>query len=177
MKPQQKTPTRMDKLDFLSSIVLTLFGVGVLVESLRMPRLENLKVNPYTVPGVVPGFLGILLILSGLFILTRSVSRRGWQLGLTAENCASWAKSNATGRSLMTLILTLIYALVLFPLVPFYFATPLFVFAFVVSAEALVLGIWPRWQAVLSGLILAVIAGLIIGYVFQELFYVRLPGG
>jgi hypothetical protein len=177
MTPQQNTPAKMDRLDFVSSIVLTLFGIGILVESLRMPRLENLKVNPYTVPGVVPGFLGILLALGGLFILVRSVSRQGWRLGFTREKCASWVRSADTRRSLITLILTITYALVLFPMVPFYFASPLFVFAFVLSAESMVLGSLPRWQAVLSGLILAVITGLVIGYVFQELFYVRLPGG
>lgn len=177
MSVPHQSPTTMDKLDFVSSIVLTLFGVGVLVESLRMPRLENLNVNPYTVPGLVPGFLGILLTVCGMVILVRSVLRRGWQLGLSAENIVSWARSGATRRVVMTLILTLTYALVLFPYVPFYIATPVFIFAFIVSAEAMALGAWPRWQAVLSGLIVAISIGLIVGYVFQELFYVRLPGG
>jgi len=174
---QQQKPSRMDRLDFLSSIVLTLLGIGVLIESLRMPRLENLNVNPYTVPGVVPGFLGITLTLCGLFVLVRSVSRGGWKLGLTSRTCASWVGAGAFRRSIWTLLLTLIYALVLFPMLPFNFATPLFVFAFILSTEAMALGGWPRWQAILGGLVLAVVTGLVIGYVFQELFYVRLPGG
>ncbi len=169
-------PTKIDKLDFVSSGILTLFGIGVFIESLRMPRLENLNISPYTVPGLVPGVLGILLTLGGLFILVRSVMHGGWRLGLTGNSYAIWAKSSATRRSVMTLGLTLFYALILFPFVPFYVATPLFVFAFILGAEAMALGALPKMRAIISGLILAVLAGFIIGYVFQELFYVQLPG-
>ncbi|WDR02894.1 tripartite tricarboxylate transporter TctB family protein [Devosia algicola] len=161
-------PTQMDKLDFVSSLVLTIFGVGVLVESLRLPRLEHLKVNPFTVPGIVPGVLGLLLAICGLAILVRSIRRGGWRLGLTGQNTASWARSGPVQRSAVTLVLTLGYALVLFPQVPFRFSTPLFVFAFIVTAEAMALGRWPKWQALVTGLVLAILAGLAIGYVFQE---------
>ena len=177
MTAQIRTPSRMDKLDFVSSIFLTLLGLGVLIESLRMPRLENLTVNPYTVPGIVPGFLGILLTICGLFILIRSALRGGWKLGLTGENGIAWTKSGAVKRSIVTLTLTLIYAVILFPIIPFYFATPLFIFAFVLSAEAMSIGAWPKWRTVITGLILSVFAGFVIGFVFQELFYIRLPGG
>lgn len=177
MTPEHKNPTRMDKMDFVSSIVLTLFGIGVFVESLRLPRLEHLDINPFTVPGIVPGFLGLLLTICGAVVLGRSIARGGWRLGLSAKGIASWARSGAVKRSSITFFLTIVYALVLFPMVRFFYATPLFVFAFVVTAEAMEKGGWPRWQAVLTGLILAIIAGLVIGYVFQELFFVRLPGG
>ncbi|WDR06173.1 tripartite tricarboxylate transporter TctB family protein [Devosia rhodophyticola] len=170
-------PTQMDRLDFVSSIVLTIFGIAILVESLRMPRLENLKVNQFTVPGIVPGVLGLLLAVCGFAILVRSVKRGGWRLGITGQDTAAWVTSAPVQRSAATLGLTLLYALVLFPHVPFNFSTPLFVFAFVVTAEAMALGRWPKWQAMVTGLILAVLAGLIIGYVFQQLFFVRLPGG
>ena len=170
-------PTRMDRLDFVSSIVLTLFGTGVTIESLRMPRLENLSVNPYTVPGIVPGVLGVLLTLCGLAMLIRSVARGGWRLGLTREGVALWLRSAPLRRTGVTLALTLSYALLLFPLVPFYLATPVFIFTFVVTAEAMALGRWPKRRSVISALALAIIAGSVIGYVFQDLFLVRLPAG
>ena len=81
-------PKPMDKLDFVSSLVLTAFGIGVIVESLRLPRLDHLNVNPYTVPGIVPGLLGVLLTACGLAILIRSVLRGGWRLGL--EPAEEW---------------------------------------------------------------------------------------
>lgn len=177
MTPEQQSPTQMDKLDFISSIVLTLFGIGVLVESLRLPRLEHLDINSFTIPGIVPGFLGALITICGFFVLGRSIVRGGWRLGVTRKATAIWARSSAVKRSAVTFFLTITYALILFPNVPFIIATPLFIFAFVVSAETMEQGGLPRVRAVVTALILAVIAGLVIGYVFQELFYVRLPGG
>ncbi|NOZ32904.1 MAG: tripartite tricarboxylate transporter TctB family protein [Alphaproteobacteria bacterium] len=171
------TPTPMDKKDFVSSLILTVFGIGVMVESARLPRLENQNINPFTVPGLVPGIIGILLVICGLFILIRSTLRGGWRLGISTAGTAKWAKSSAVARSIVTLVLTISYALVLFPLVPFWIATPLFIFSFIVTTEAMANGGWPKPRALLTGLLVAVVAGGLIGYAFQELFFVRLPGG
>ncbi|MCB2054479.1 MAG: tripartite tricarboxylate transporter TctB family protein [Geminicoccaceae bacterium] len=164
----------MDRLDFFSSILLTAFGVAVLVESLRLPRLENLKVNPYTVPGLVPGLLGVAIAACGLVILLRSILRGGWRAGGDAMD---WRRSAAVRRTLVTLALTLVYALVLFPLVPFRIATPLFVFVFIVSTEAMMEGRRPGLRAMVTAALVALATGLVVGYVFQHLFFVRLPGG
>ncbi|MBZ0218365.1 MAG: tripartite tricarboxylate transporter TctB family protein [Fimbriimonadaceae bacterium] len=171
------TPTPMDKLDFVSSLVLTLFGAGIVIESLRMPRLDHLAINPFTAPGLVPGFIGVLLTCCGLAIFIRSLKRGGWRIEINALKNASWTRSGALKRSGATLALTLIYALVLFPLIPFWIATSVFVFAFIMTAETMAFGGWPKPKAILTGLVLAILAGLVIGYVFQELFFVRLPGG
>ena len=37
-----------------------------------MDRLENQHINPYTVPGLLPGLLGIAMILLGLVLAVRS---------------------------------------------------------------------------------------------------------
>ena len=58
--------------DALTGGVLTVFGAVVLEESLRMPRYENLGVNPYTAPGIVPAVLGGAIILFGLIMFTRA---------------------------------------------------------------------------------------------------------
>jgi len=170
-------PSRMDKLDFVSAIVLLVFGIGVLVESLRMPRLEDLDINPYTVPGLVPGLLGVAIAACGLAMLIRSIVRGGWRLGLTGQAAGGWLASAALRRSLVTLVLTLVYAGVLFPLVPFVIATPIFVFVFTVTAEWMALGRRPPALSLVIALVIAVVAGVVIGYVFQNLFFVRLPGG
>ncbi|WP_373086008.1 tripartite tricarboxylate transporter TctB family protein [Sneathiella sp.] len=167
----------MDKADFVSSIVLTLFGAGVVVESWRLPRLEDLNVNPYTVPGIVPGFIGIFLTLSGLFIFIRSLKRGGWKLRVTADGSRRWITSAMVKRTVVTILITMVYAVVLFPNVPFVIATPIFIFAFVVATETMKYGKLPGMVKLLTALVLAVVAGIVINYVFQELFYVRLPGG
>ncbi|MEQ9815257.1 MAG: tripartite tricarboxylate transporter TctB family protein [Azospirillaceae bacterium] len=170
-------PSRMDKLDFVSAIVLLVFGIGVLVESLRMPRLEGLDINPYTVPGLVPGILGVAIAACGLAMLIRALIRGAWRLGLTGEAATGWLASAAVRRAVVTLLLTLVYAGVLFPLVPFVIATPIFVFAFTLTAEWMALGHRPPPRSLVIALVIAVVAGIAIGYVFQNLFFVRLPGG
>src|SRR5690606_21213746 len=40
-----------------------------------MDRLENLHINSYEVPGLVPGLLGAILVLLGLLLAARAVAR------------------------------------------------------------------------------------------------------
>lgn len=169
-------PTRMDRLDFVSAIVLIAFGIGVLVESLRMPSLADRDINPYTVPGLVPGMLGIVLALCGLALLIRSTLRGGWRLGLTGATARGFFAARPVHRTALALGLTLVYALGLFGTVPFWLATMAFVFGFVVLSEAMARGGWPPAANLAIAAILAVAVGFGVNFVFQELFYVRLPG-
>ncbi|MZR32303.1 tripartite tricarboxylate transporter TctB family protein [Sneathiella litorea] len=167
----------MNKADFISSIVLTVFGIGVVVESLRLPRLENLNVNSYTVPGIVPGFLGLFLALAGLAILIRSIKRGGWRIRPSIEGSLRWLGTSMVMRTAVTIVITMVYAILLFPNVPFWIATPIFIFAFVVATESMKYGGLPDRKKLLTALVLAIISGILINYVFQDLFFVRLPGG
>ena len=50
----------------------TVFGIAVLALSWRMDRLEAQHINPYTVPGLLPGLLGIVMVLlGGLLVLAK----------------------------------------------------------------------------------------------------------
>lgn len=171
-----RTPKPMDRADFVFSIVLTAFGIGVLVESLRLPRLENLNVNPYTVPGIVPGILGVAIGLCGLALLIRSTVRGGWRLGAEGSRLIAGARGPVGRRVAVTLGLTFLYALGLFGSLPFWLATALFVFAFVIATEAMMPERRTTIWSVASALVLAVVCGVAVGFVFESLFYVRLPG-
>ena len=48
------------------------FGAAVLAVSWRMDRLENLNINPWSVPGLMPGMLGALMMLFGAALVTRA---------------------------------------------------------------------------------------------------------
>ena len=50
-------------------------GVAVLIGSITMDRLERQGVNPYTVPGLLPGLLGIAMIALGGVLALRSLRR------------------------------------------------------------------------------------------------------
>ncbi len=53
------------------------FGIAVLALSWRMDRLEAQHINPYTVPGLLPGLLGVVMILLGVLLALRSWRRGG----------------------------------------------------------------------------------------------------
>ena len=68
----------------------TVFGIAVLALSWRMDRLEAQHINPYTVPGLLPGLLGIVTILLGGLMALRSWRRggrfvRGSQFAMSGE--------------------------------------------------------------------------------------------
>lgn len=164
------TPARMAKADFVTAVILIAVSVGALVESWRMPRLEHLSVNPYTVPGIVPGLLSGVLILLGIVLLVRSVRQGGWRLDTVSLSSAVGA------RLVLMLLLTLGYAAGLVGRLPFWLATFLFVFLFVLLFE---------WRAgrppaghLKSGaiaLVLAVAVAAGVSALFQYVFLVRLP--
>ena len=68
---------KMVKKDFITSIVLIAFSVSVIVMSYTMPRLERRNIDPFSAPGVVPGMIGIALLLLSLIIFVRSIRRGG----------------------------------------------------------------------------------------------------
>ena len=150
------------------SIFWLALGALIVFESWRMDRLEHLNVNPYTVPGLVPGVLGAVIILLAAALAVRSLLRRDQVLH--APEGATWSRfSIAAG-------LFLIYALGLVSRLPFWLATLVFVSGFVALFE------WPERRArgqLGRGLLLALVYGACtaaaVTFLFQSIFLVRLP--
>ena len=120
----------------LAGLVFVLLGLATLYGAWTMPRLENRGVHPLTAPGLVPGLLALALIA-----LRRPARRRGLArpaasapasrplVGICAgPQAAGWRRRFA---------LVLLYTLGLVGWLPFWVATALFVFAFVVAFEVL----------------------------------------
>jgi len=168
--------SNMAKADFLMSILLIAFGLTVLATSINMPRFEEMDANPYSVPGVVPGFLGGIIAFMGLVLLIRSLIRKGYKLGINGKTLKDWSKEDSTRRLLLTLGLSLLYAMVFIGLLPYAVGTVIFIFAFIAVFEYKK-GIPLReqkkmlWKAVLT----SVISGVSIWVVFRYLFLVSLP--
>ena len=151
-------------------------GMAILVASISMDRLESQNINPYTVPGLLPGLLGLLMfVLGGLLFL------RSWRHGGLRRS----ADATGSSREEKVRIATVVALCVFFGVVlvghglPFWAAASIFV-----TGSILVLqyplrraegepGIAPR--LVLKALAIGLGAGVIISLVFQELFLVRLP--
>lgn len=192
------TESQMNRADFLASAVLVAFGSGIMVLSARMPRLEQRGINPYTAPGVVPFLLGAIITLLAVVLLFRSISRRGWKIDV--KNGLSGAlKDIQTRRLVLTLLITLIYALVMIGRLDYTISTGLFIFAFILlfewdgaenqdtsgnSAPSTPSGTVPRGvgsaikrnrKVILWAAVEAVIASGITAVVFHYLFLVKLP--
>ncbi|GHA23762.1 hypothetical protein GCM10007989_19120 [Devosia pacifica] len=165
--------SRMIRADLVMAVVLIILGAAILYGSWTMPRLELRRVHPLTVPGLVPGMLSFALIICGAILGGRSVRRPapgGWHL-LGAALLSQQAMRAGT-----VMVLALIYSLILVGTLPFWLATGLFVFSFVVVFEAW-LGV-PRKPLVPTlawAFGLAVVTAAAVTLVFERAFLVRLP--
>ena len=163
----------MVRADLLTAIVFIVLAAAMLYGSWTMDRLEVRRIHPFTAPGVVPGLLSAALLLCGIVLAIRSLrlpAPGGW------TSLAAAVTSGAAGRVGMVLVLTLTYTLGLVGLVPFWLATGLFVFAFILVFE-----LWlaePRRRLAQSlpwALGLAIATAAIVTLVFERAFLVRLP--
>lgn len=166
----------MKKADYLTGLALILLSVYVLVESWRMPRMEHLQAHPLSVPGIVPAFLAVVLLIFGLILVVRSVRAGGHRLGLSREGIHKTFADPGNQRLLLTAVLTVVYAGVLVGRIPYGPATGLFIFVFVVVFE------WRRGMTFremrrigIAAAILAIVFAAAVSYTFERLFLVTLP--
>ncbi len=168
-------PHSLIRADLVTAAVLLSLGLFVVVEAWRMPRLEERQINPLTVPGIVPGLLGLVLVAMASVLLIRSIRAGG--LKSAAEATGEGGGDGSSWRRLgLTAALCLAYAAGLVGHVDFRLATGLFVFAFVALFE------WDPGQSLIRhgrtvgwAAVQAALVALAVAVVFQELFLVRLP--
>lgn len=165
----------INRTDLVAGLIVISLGMFALIGSWQMPRFENRGADPFTIPGLTPGLLGIIITILGLMLLLRAV--RGYNVsGGSKPTITDWSRSSAL-RTIFTVVAVIIYASLLFGRMHFVLATTIFVFAFSFGSE------WINSErkhsipvtAILS-LILAVCAAFAIHYVFTSIFLVRLPG-
>jgi hypothetical protein len=164
------------RADLISAVIWIVFGGAIVYGAWTMDRLENLHINPYTAPGLVPGILGASIALMGLLLALRA-----WRAGaLTPAGAPAPVgdeRRAAMGRVALALTLCLIFGAGLVghgP--PFWAATILFVFAFIVAFQWHERTSTPaRLRGAGIALAVAVGAAVFVTGIFQELFLVRLP--
>lgn len=158
--------SRTPRADFWFSLFLMLLGAAVVFESWRMPRLENLGIDPLSAPGLTPGLLGVVLTILGLWLFLQSRARKPEQAESDSSASSGWL------RVAITLALCLSYSLILLGWLPFWAATAVFllVFIFVFSDAA-----WPLWKRALVASLIAVAGSAAVTLLFEQVFLVRLP--
>ena len=81
LREQASSPSSHDpeavvdpRADLLSAIGWMALGTAILIGSVMMDRLEDQDINPYTIPGLLPGLLGVAMIILGALLAIRKVS-------------------------------------------------------------------------------------------------------
>ena len=170
---EELAPPRSDLKDAVGWIV---FGIAVLVGSITMDRLEHQNINPVTVPGLLPGLLGIAMILLGGTLGVRSL-RRGALSHATPPASADTREANR--RVWIAIALCTGYGVVLVGHgIPFWLASSVYVTACIVVFRRLSRDPAERRlgaRAWVQALVIGVSASVVTWLVFERLFLVRLP--
>lgn len=169
------TEKSMVKADFVTSIVLITAGIGIVTSALRMPTMADQNQSVWSAPGVVPTFIGSMIILLSGSMLIRSITRKvfaEFRQGIIPEG---QLRQESTRRILRTLGLCVAYALLLgrvwFPIPTFLFIFG-FIFLFEYDFKATLKS---QTKKVLFAAIIGIVATILVQLVFQKLFLVNLP--
>ena len=145
------------------------FGAAVLAGSWRMDRLENLNINPWSAPGLMPGVLGALMVFFGAALGLRALGARAPEIVVDDASAV---------RVILALALCVGYAGGLLGHgLPFWLTSAAFIFIAILSFR------WLDRDAETPGLArlaassaaIAVGSALVISLLFEQVFLVRLP--
>jgi len=130
-------------------------GGAIVYASWTMDRLERHGAALFTAPGLVPGLLGLVLLVLGVVLAVRN--RAAPSLRLRWENTP------------LVLVLCLGYAIGLVGRVPFWLATFVFVTVFIAAFE------YPSRRRMTLAPVYGAATSLAVTYLFETVFLVRLP--
>lgn len=156
--------------DRISSVVFFVLGAAMLYGGFVMDRLEIRQIHPASIPGLVPMFLGGILMICAVLLY----------VGSSKSDERAEASDIAPGDSWRNLMIaggwSVFYAAGLVGQVPFVVATAIYIAGF-----TLYFG-WPenggrgaRIKATLFAVIFAVVVASAISALFRYGFLVRLP--
>jgi Tripartite tricarboxylate transporter TctB family len=172
--PQHGDAPIAPRADFFGALGWIALGVAVLIGSLKMDRLEQQNINPYTVPGLLPALLGIAMILLG-----GTLGLRSWRRGaLRAAAVATTIDQREEWRRIWIVIaLCAVYCVALVGHgLPFWLASTVYVTGSILILQRI--GSEPQRLSALAAikaLVIGLGAALTTHGVFQQLFLVRLP--
>lgn len=167
-------PRPSARADLYGGAFWVAFGIAIAVASWNMDRLEKQGVSFFTAPGLVPGILGVLMVILGLVLAGRALSEGA----LGAQQLPPVLLNKDTlRRAGLALLLTIGFAVGLVGHgVPFPIAATVFLFLQISILQ------YPERKAkneVRRGLLVAaavaVGAAVAISLLFQYVFLVRLP--
>lgn len=169
----ERRPPRADLADGAGWMVL---GLAVLIGSVTMDRLESQNINPYTIPGLLPGLLGVAMLLLGMLLAARSWRR------MASDAAPPATEADAREQRVRVLVvgaLCLGYGVVLIGHgLPFWLASSIYVTGSILAVSRLSRDTDERrlgLRAWIKAVVIGVASSIVIQLVFQELFLVRMP--
>lgn len=177
--PETSSNEKMIKADFISALFFLALGAYMILEGLKMPGAGGF-IEIGGEPGRVPIMIGTALMLLAIILLARSSMKGGWQVWKLAE----LEESERVGiiRTAYTAIGCSFYAVGLIGAsiagwdIPYYHATALFMFVFIVGFEwQQVQSVSARARLIIMALLQAIVVTSLVVYLFEQKFYVVLP--
>lgn len=164
---------KIKTVDLAVSTILLAVGIAQFIGGYTMDRLEVRQIHPASIPGLLPMVLGLAIaIIAALQLI--SLYRRG------DTEMEGIAGGLVTGKELTRLLLLIticaFYALFLVGRVHFWVASSLFVAGFMMIFE--LSSRMPKRRAVITvarAVVIAVVFGGAVSFLFEDLFLVRLP--
>jgi hypothetical protein len=167
--------------DRIGGLIWIVFGGAVAYGSWTMDRLQSLGIPPSTAPGVVPGLLGIGIIIFGLILIIRRETRPAASLahehGAPAESAALGAHEFHWKRAALSGVLCLTYGGALLGSgLPYWLLTTAFLFLHIVLLdETTDVPARPSLRRLITAAVIAPAFAIVVTLVFQYIFLVRLP--
>lgn len=145
-------------------------GAAISAGAWHMDRLGSLNIEPWSAPGLVPGVLGLGMMLFGLGLALAPEGSQGQTKPDEEDPPLPWT------RLLAVLGLCSIFGFIALGRIPFEAASAPLMFFWM-----LMLG-WSKWPAgparkrkVFQAAAISLVASFIISHLFQDIFLVRLP--
>lgn len=170
-----EAPVHSPRSDLIVGGLWTVAGLAILVGSARIDRLSAQGIEWFAAPGLLPAILGVCIALCGALIALRGARAGAARASASAANVT--ADPWAFARTAITLVLCLGFAAGLVGRgLPFGVAAFVYLFLHVLLLE------WPqrrdkrarvRGVALAAGVALG--GALIVPFVFEQFFLVRLP--
>lgn len=153
-----------------SGITWVVLGAAISAGAWRMDRLGSLNIEPWSAPGLVPGVLGLGMVLFGLGLALAAQGAQGRTTPDDENPPLPW------GRLIAVLVLCSIFGFTALGRMPFEAASALLMFFWM-----LMLG-WSKWPAgpgrrrgVIQAAVISLVASFVVSHLFQDIFLVRLP--
>lgn len=172
------SPPPSARVDLITAAVLFVFALTVIALAWQMPTFTDRGGDPYTAPGIVPGVYGVVIaILAGaLGFRALKAGALGPGGGKPQGEAAGPSGAYSNTRLGIVLALALLFTVGLIGRIPFWAAAAVFITAFIAIFE------WDgaapqklKARRLIVALLIGVIGGLAVQFVFRDIFLVRLP--